>query len=753
LGAAVDFAQASLLYEESGGNPFYLEQLARTMDRARARVVSSHISPTAFEVPSGVAASVREELTLLSESARLLLRGAAVAGDPFELELAAAATGTASDLTLDALDELLHLEVVRPTDAPRRFRFRHPLLRRAAYEDTPSGWRLRAHERCAQALAARGSPAAARARHVERSARQGDLEAVAILREAGEATSRLAPAIASRWFGAALRLLPETTPGEERVALLLSLARCLAAAGQFAESRAHLLECIDIAARDAPDWRVRVSTTCASVEHLMGLQKEARTHLATALSELTESESADAVELMIELCVDGYNAGDFGAMHFWAERAVAGAMPLGDRSLLAAALAARAWSTAHARPGEQAQLDCDQATELVDELSDAEVSIRLDTLAYLTSAEQYLDRFQASTRHGQRALQIGRATGQGEQFPRIAAMLGGALWIQGRVSEAGDLFDGAVESARLSGNVRSLAWMLFNRCLAALAAGKLDLALTTGEEGLELMEAMEPGPSSAFAAAALASARFESGDAQACVELLLTKAGGETLSWIGGGWRARFLEVLTRGLLVIGRRSDAERAAVAAQACADEVALPSALAMANIAAAALTLDRNEPATAAERAVAAVAELESVSAWFDAARARVLAGRAFAQAGDRIRAAFEFELAAAAFDSFDSFRYRDEAERELRKLGRRIHRQARSGSRTQSGITALTARELEIAQLVVDRKTNAEIAAELFLSQKTVETHLRNIFDKMGLRTRVELARAVERGERARSRQT
>ncbi len=52
----------------------------------------------------------------------------------------------------------------------------------------------------------------------------------------------------------------------------------------------------------------------------------------------------------------------------------------------------------------------------------------------------------------------------------------------------------------------------------------------------------------------------------------------------------------------------------------------------------------------------------------------------------------------------------------------------------------------MARLVVDRKTNPEIAAELFLSQKTVETHLRNIFRKIDVSTRVELARAVERAD-------
>ena len=52
----------------------------------------------------------------------------------------------------------------------------------------------------------------------------------------------------------------------------------------------------------------------------------------------------------------------------------------------------------------------------------------------------------------------------------------------------------------------------------------------------------------------------------------------------------------------------------------------------------------------------------------------------------------------------------------------------------------------MARLVVDRKTNPEIAAELFLSQKTVETHLRNIFHKIDVSTRVQLARVVEHAD-------
>ncbi len=180
LDEALEATEAAALYEESGGNPFYLQQLARAFDRATGAVPASVELSLAIGVPSAVAAALAEELALLSEPARLVVEGAAVAGDPFELELAAVAAGTSEDSTMEAIDELLQLDLIRQTDVPRRFRFRHPLVRRAVYESAPAGWRLGAHERCAEALAARGAAVAARAHHVERSARQGDVGAVAV---------------------------------------------------------------------------------------------------------------------------------------------------------------------------------------------------------------------------------------------------------------------------------------------------------------------------------------------------------------------------------------------------------------------------------------------------------------------------------------------------------------------------------------------------------------------------------------------
>ena len=65
----------------------------------------------------------------------------------------------------------------------------------------------------------------------------------------------------------------------------------------------------------------------------------------------------------------------------------------------------------------------------------------------------------------------------------------------------------------------------------------------------------------------------------------------------------------------------------------------------------------------------------------------------------------------------------------------------------AGIESLTERELQISRLVVDRKTNREIAAELYLSQKTIETHLRNIFRKLDADSRVDVARTIEQADR------
>jgi DNA-binding NarL/FixJ family response regulator len=322
--------------------------------------------------------------------------------------------------------------------------------------------------------------------------------------------------------------------------------------------------------------------------------------------------------------------------------------------------------------------------------------------------------------------------------------------VRAKLGEAAELLEGAIEAVRLLGTPPALAGNLFNRSVVALAAGELEVALATAEEAEEITRDLDEGFVTAWAAVRLAGVLLETGQPLRAVELLLGRAGGEELTLIPGGWRAYCFELLTRGWLALDRRDEAERAAAHAEAAAAAMLLPLAAAWADRAAAAVALHAGDPARAARRALASATAADQAGAPIEAALSRALAGRAFGQAGERDLAIVELLRAVAALDACGALHYRRSAERELGTLGHRPYRRTRPGKTGQPGIESLTERELQVARLVVDRKTNPEIAAELFLSQKTVETHLRNIFNKMAVANRVALARAVERVDRARS---
>jgi ATP/maltotriose-dependent transcriptional regulator MalT len=745
LGDGVDAADAALLYRESGGNPFYLEQLSRASRRVRGEGFGDGAPHAGFGVPPAVAASLREEIALLSDDARLVLEGAAVAGDPFEIELAAAAAATPEASVVNAVDELLELELIRPTDAPRRFRFRHPLIRRAVYEASAGGWRIGAHERCAEALERRGVSAAARAHHVERSARPGDTGAVAILREAGDAAFRLAPESAAWWFSAALRLLPDSARAEDRVELLLAGAWALAAAGRFKESHEAALEAAALVPED-PALSTTVATACAEIERFLGQYEYAHERLVRALSTLPDRGTAESTELLTELTLNEFYRSRYDAMHDWAKRAVDAAGDAGEPALTAAAHAVQA--LASAMPGATALARSHQAeaARLVDELTDRELSRRPDVAGWLAIAEIYMDLYAEADGHASRALELARASSRGDPLHRLYPVLPRIWYVRGKLAAAAELLDGTIEAARLLGSPPALAGNLFNRSSVALAMGDLEIANATAEEAVALTRDLDEGFVSAWAAVRLAAVLLETGRAGEAVELLRARAGGEELALIPAGWRAFSLELLALCWLALDRYADAERAACLAARTAAAVRLPLAGAWADRAAAAVALHAGNSLCAVERSLASAKAAHKVGAPIEEALALTLAGKAFGRVGDKSRAVTELQRAAAVFDTCGALRYREAAERELGKLGRRPYRRTRPGATDETGVASLTERELQVARLVVDRKTNPEIAAELFLSKKTVERHLHNIFRKMDVPSRVALARAVERSD-------
>jgi predicted ATPase len=177
-----DVGDVEHLYHQSGGNPFYALELARGRGDDDGAA-----SPDGGGVPPAVARAISSELDGLSPAARILAEAASVAGDPFDLDLAAATSGAPEEEVLRSLDELVSQDLVRRTDLPRRFQFRHPLVRGAVYGSLSPSTRISCHRRAGEAVAERGAPATAIATHVEHAARYGDAHAIDVLRRAGAA--------------------------------------------------------------------------------------------------------------------------------------------------------------------------------------------------------------------------------------------------------------------------------------------------------------------------------------------------------------------------------------------------------------------------------------------------------------------------------------------------------------------------------------------------------------------------------------
>ena len=742
LGQEVDPEIADRLYEESGGNPFYLQQLARSPEPMAGIVSAGDLGLADLEVPPAVVRALGEEIAGLCDRTRLVLQGAAVAGDPFEPELATAAAAVEQEAAISALDELLERELIRSTRVPRRFRFRHPLVRRAVYEGAPAGWVLGAHERCAEALADLGASATTRAHHIEYAARPGDMAAFGALFEAAQAAATLAPASAARWLDAALRLLPDNAPPEQRVGLLLARAQALSATGRLEESREALLESIALVAETAVEMRVMLTVGCAGTEHMLGRYREARERITTALRELPDPQGREAVSLRIVLAFDGLFNGDLEAMREAAANALEVARPLGERRLTAMAAAVLTLACAWGGEVEEGETAREEAAGLIEAMSDEDLAGSIDASAHLAAAEIYLDRYEEAEAHAGRALAVARATGQ--QFPTLIPTLATAYFVRGRIADSTHVIEGAIEAARLSNNVQDLAWRLHVRSSAALAAGDLGAAREAAAEAVELTRGLDESFVSAYPAFALASVRHASGDPAGGVEILIERAGGDELALIPGVGRVAALELLARGQLELGDPEAAGLAADRAKAGAERLVLPMGTAWAARAEAAVAVDARDASTAVERARTATAAAEQAGAVIESALSRTMLGVALARAGDDKLSATELTRAAADLDACGAIRYRDAAEQELRKQGHRIHRQTPGGEPGATGVASLTGRELEVATLVVDRKTNAQIADELFLSVKTIESHMRNLFRKLDVSSRVEVARTVER---------
>ncbi|HSJ99260.1 MAG TPA: AAA family ATPase, partial [Myxococcota bacterium] len=248
LGRHPEEALLDRVYRASGGNPFFVIELAHLVAAAGAD------SP--LPVPPAARQVLRERLAPLSPASLRALEAAAVLGPEFELDPLAAVLRQPVETLLATLAEPFALGLVRELpDARRRCAFGHALVRELLYTSLPPAARSALHGALAEALEAAG-PAdgerlAALAHHFFEAAQSGDpAKAIRYGCEAGEhALASLAYEEAARRFERALAAAALGGDDAARLRALVGLGEALSGAGDLARRDAVFAEAVGVARR------------------------------------------------------------------------------------------------------------------------------------------------------------------------------------------------------------------------------------------------------------------------------------------------------------------------------------------------------------------------------------------------------------------------------------------------------------------------------------------------------------------------
>ncbi|MFD9319930.1 BTAD domain-containing putative transcriptional regulator [Streptomyces sp. NPDC060053] len=661
-GASADHWRFQRLYEASGGNPFYLEALARSAGNESPPAVPAVSAPVAGDLPQSVRAALLEELGGLSATARVCTQAAAVLGDSFEAGMVAVVAQTGEAQALAALDEVAERDLVRQVGSTRQFRFRHPLVRAAVYQGAGAGWRIEAHTRAADGLALHGAPLTAQASHVQRSARVGDEQAVDVLVRAARQVMTIAPATAAHWTQEALRLLGEQS--RLRPELWLQQADALGMAGRLLESRDILRTAATLLPARARGRRARVTALRATMEWALGRYEEATALLLRELADHEGQLHPETATLELGVAVVALRKNDFSTAIDWGERALRSAERIGDPPQTTAVRALLA--LAHTFAGDARAADhLDPVVEVLDDTDDQELAGQLDTLVMTGWTEMLHGRHDPALRHLRRGLDVSRRTGQSLVLADLfAASAYAYLWL-GRLDEAAAYADDALEAASLvgSGEPRSLAEVV--NAAVLMWRGDFAGALKICEESLSSAGPAQGAHRSAMVGM-LGQTLLLNGDPEGCVSKVLEAGGGPHLLGFEAPVRPMWFRLLAVAELALGDVTAAELWADRAAAAAGLDLSPGWRGFALQARAEVQLARQNPA-AGPTACRAAAEFRAARMPLNEAMARLTAGTALSASGRQAEALAELEQMKALADTCGTLAVSELAEHEHHRI--------------------------------------------------------------------------------------
>jgi DNA-binding CsgD family transcriptional regulator/tetratricopeptide (TPR) repeat protein len=704
----------------TAGNPSLLTELIRGLrDDNAVQVTGGRALLVTAQLPTRMHRAAQQRLDGLSKQARHLLVTATVLGPSFRLEDAAEMLGETPAALLPTVEETMGAGIM--TAAENAFSFRHPLLRRAISESIPRPARKALHRQYGQILLSRGESAAAAAGHLLEAAHPGDPASLADLDQAAAQTLGPAPQTAADLALRALELTPPAAPGALRRSV--AAAEALAAAGRLDQAARIAREML--AQPLAPVSEAQLRCVLSSVLCARGQASDAHAEARMVLAQpqLPDGLRDQAVTAQLQALAELRD--ELGGP---VSDAILAAPGQHDAHTLTAALvtcAVMAWDKGQI--GDGLDLLRDAARRDGGISPDARhvqpllvLAAALIDLRQLDEAENILQAADTKALHGipaQAALSILRA--------RIHLA-------SGRLADAAAEGQAALATAENLG-AHGYAWTA-HCVLAVIALRRGDIAAAAR------YIASRPAPTPHFPGL---YARAETTTAEAQI----SEARDGPAPAIGH--IRRFCADLPahRGLLLGDPALTAWLVRTALAAGDNELA---ALAAGH--AEAVTCDNpGYPAIAAAAAhsmglvaqdSARLTEAAALHAdpWARASAAEDL-GVLHARS-DRDEAIHYFTLAIDGYQLTGAANDMARIRRRLRKLGVRRRYWTQSADRPVTGWNSLTNTERTASELVAEGLNNQQVADRMYISVHTVAFHMRQIFRKLNIGSRVELARIV-----------
>ena len=701
----------------TGGNPLFLRELLRGLAAAGVLPSAAAAGEVQAVGPAAVRRFVRHRLAALGPTAVGLARGVAVLGDDSELALAARVSGVNEAAAREAADDLARAEIFARGE---RLGFVHPIVRAALYEDLAPGERHARHAAVAEALAAAGASPERIAAHLMLTTATGDTRRVQTLRAAAAAAGhRGAPRAAAASLRRALDEAPET---RERAEILSDLGRYEVAAMQFDAADEHLQACLSSGGELST--RAEAASTLGRCAVVSG-GRSAEAAIA-ALASLADEVGPLAPERSLSL-----------------------------RSELL--IVARSVPRLYDGFAPQLERFSEQARGHPQFEAIARIFAAQEQLFAGGSAAAVVEEVQAALANG-----LPPGTEATVVFVALLVLRWGECY-----EPVARALDAALAHARREGHAARQGIIHGQRAAIALAEGSLHEAQVEAETGLLLVD--EPHFAVIQLLAVAISAHVERGLLDEAPELteraealdvtadhtyvpdFLNTVGqlriaqgrikegiadlmwcGERLAAVGVLWPNDWKAHAAVAWASLGEEETAAKLGREQLETARSVGAPGALGL-SLRAAGLSMRGEERLALLEEAVSV---LEHSARRLELARALVDLGREWTRVGRRREARDLQRRAIKLADDCGAVALGERARAEL---------QAGPGRRARTELTgrsALTAAEWRVCRQAAAGGTNRDIAETLFVTEKTVERHLSSAYQKLGIRSRFQLAAAI-----------